>query len=368
MKKRPSNRKKGARHLLLFWGGSGMILRMNDVCIPMKWVGPVKITGPVVNDEVRLPLATLEAPLWPSVNRGARVSRECDGIAVSILDDRMTRSILIEALSAENAVRISKNILSRQTAIAHEITSTSRFCKLLDLHLQVVGNLIYLRIECETGDAAGHNMVTKAADAVMDFVLREYSELKYVSISGNFCCDKKVSSVNGILGRGKYVIAEIIVPREICEKTLKTTPEKIVDLHIKKNLVGTILAGAVRTANAHAANMLLAFYLATGQDAANIVEGSQCIVHSEIRENDLYFSVTLPNIIVGTVGSGKSLSFAKENLQQLGCLEKRSTGENARRLAAMIGAAVLCGELSLLAAQTNPGELMRGHLILERKK
>ena len=30
--------------------------------------------------------------------------------------------------------------------------------------------------------------------------------------------------------------------------------------------------------------------------------------------------------------------------------------------------AVLCGELSLLAAQTNPGELIKSHVKLERKK
>ncbi len=112
--------------------------------------------------------------------------------------------------------------------------------------------------------------------------------------------------------------------------------------------------------------MLLAFYLATGQDAANIVEGSQGIVHAEVRGEDLYFSVTLPNIIVGTVGNGKQLDFVQNNLAMLGCMEARAPGANARRLAIIAAATVLCGELSLLAAQTNPGELMRSHIQLER--
>ena len=120
------------------------------------------------------------------------------------------------------------------------------------------------------------------------------------------------------------------------------------------------------SANAHFANMLLGFYLATGQDAANIVEGSQGIVHAEVRGSALYFSVTLPNLIVGVVGNGKQLAFAKHNLSLLGCLEKRPPGENSRRLAQLIAATVLCGELSLLAAQTNRGELMESHLRLER--
>ena len=108
--------------------------------------------------------------------------------------------------------------------------------------------------------------------------------------------------------------------------------------------------------------------MATGQDAANIIEGSQGMVHTEVRHDHLYFSVTLPNVIVGSVGNGKSLDFVRENLMLLGCLEKRDPGLNARRLAIIAASAVLCGELSLLAAQTNRGELMRSHLKLERNK
>ncbi len=198
--------------------------------------------------------------------------------------------------------------------------------------------------------------------------MQQNASLRYVSISGNYCSDKKVSAVNGILGRGKYVVAEVSIPSSLCKRHLRTTPEKIVQLNIKKNLLGNILAGGLRTANAHFANILLAFYLATGQDAANIIEASQGIVHAEQRNQNLYFSVTLPNLIMGTVGNGKHFDFVQKNLQQLGCIETRELGYNARRLALIAAAAVLCGELSLLAAQTNPGELMRSHLQLERKK
>ncbi|MCJ8298778.1 MAG: hypothetical protein MJK13_07580, partial [Pseudomonadales bacterium] len=183
----------------------------------------------------------------------------------------------------------------------------------------------------------------------------------------NYCSDKKATAVNGILGRGKNVVSEIIISRELCRRRLKTTPEKVVDLNIKKNLIGTMIAGGLRSANAHYANMLLAFYLATGQDAANIIEGSQGVVHAEVRGDDLYFSCTIPNLIVGSVGNGKGLEFVEDNLRKLGCKEERPAGDNARRLAAICAATVLCGELSLLAAQTNPGELMQAHIELERK-
>ncbi|MBU0678832.1 MAG: hydroxymethylglutaryl-CoA reductase [Verrucomicrobia bacterium] len=336
--------------------------------IPMKAVGPVRITGPVVDDEVMIPLATFESPLWPSTDRGAKVSCQCGGITAVVIDDRMTRSILVEARGVSDAAAFMGELNARRDELAAEMQSTSRFAELIDIHTQIVGSLVYIRFEMKTGDAAGHNMVTAAADRAMQWILAEFPNMKYVSISGNYCTDKKASAVNGILGRGKYVVAELTVPRKTCSRFLKTTPEQIVELNVKKNLLGTMLAGGVRSANAHFANMLLGFYLATGQDAANIVEGSQGFVFADMRDDALYFSVTLPNIIVGTAGSGKDLAFVEENLRMLGCLEQRAAGANARRLAVIAAAAVLCGELSLLAAQTNPGELMDAHLRLERRK
>ena len=335
--------------------------------IPMKSVGPVLMAGPEVRGEFMVPLATFESPLWPSTNRGARVSVLSGGLKATVMDDRMTRSVLLEAPDAGECRRVWMQVQDRRDEIDKVVRETSRFARLDDLHVQWVGNLLYIRIELTTGDASGHNMVTAAADRFLSWILREFPELSHISVSGNYCTDKKVSAVNGILGRGKYVIAEGLVPEKVCRRHLRAAPEKIVDLNIKKNLIGTMLAGGVRTANAHFANMLLALYLATGQDAANIVEGSQGIVHTELRGRDLYFSVTLPNIIVGTVGSGKDLPVVRGNLDQLGCLEKREPGANARRLAAIAAATVWCGELSLLASLTNPGELMDAHLRMERK-
>lgn len=335
--------------------------------IPMRLVGPVNIIGPEVVAEVPLPLATYETPLWPSTHRGAKACNQAGGIKAVILDERMTRSVVFEAPGVTEALEVISSLKQHKDVMQAIIKDTSRFARFLDMHVQMVGNLIYLRFEFNTADASGHNMVTLAAERLVEWIMVRYPELLYVSISGNFCSDKKNSAVNGILGRGKYVVAEVILPVAVCRRFLKTTPDKIVQLNIKKNLVGNIIAGGVRTANAHFANMLLGFYLATGQDAANIIEGSQGMTLASMRGEDLYFSVTLPNIIVGTVGSGKTYDFVRENLRLLGCLEEREPGQNARRLAIIAACAVLCGELSLLAAQTNPGELMRSHLQLERK-
>lgn len=336
--------------------------------IPMRWVGPMKLSGHLIEEKLSVPLATYETPLWPSVGRGARISTLCEeGIKVSVIDERMTRSILLEAEDAFAAYQAIQSLKARMDDLNEVVAKSSRFAKLIDLNSQVVGNLIYLRLEFTTGDASGHNMVTNAADHLIPWILSEYPQLQYSSISANYCSDKKATAVNGILGRGKYVVCEILIPRDIVERRLHSTPEKIVDLNIKKNLIGTMIAGGLRSANAHYANMLLAFYLATGQDAANIIEGSQGVVHAEVRNGDLYFSCTLPNVIVGSVGNGKGIDFVEENLERLGCREDCEPGANARRLAAICGATVLCGELSLIAAQTNPGELMQSHLQMERK-
>ena len=336
--------------------------------VPMRLVGPVNIVGPEVFAEVPIPLATFETPLWPSTHRGAKACNQAGGIKAVIVDERMTRSILVEAENAVAAHEAMRILEQHKEVLQAIIKETSRYARFLDMHLQLVGNLLYIRFEFNTADASGHNMSTLAAERLLDWILIRFPTLKYVSISGNFCSDKKAAAVNGILGRGKNVIAEVLLPGKVCKRFLKTTPEKIVQLNIKKNLIGNIIAGSIRSANAHFANMLLGFYLATGQDAANIIEGSQGLVHAEQRGEDLYFSVTLPNLIVGTVGNGKELDFVQENLRLLGCLEEREPGLNARRLAIIAASAVLCGELSLLAAQTNPGELMRSHVQLERHK
>ncbi|WP_024803529.1 hydroxymethylglutaryl-CoA reductase [Nocardia sp. BMG51109] len=335
--------------------------------VPLAWVGPIRLTGGTVTGEFDVPLATFETPLWHSVRRGARLSTLTErGIAATVVDDRMTRSILLEADDAATALAAVGRLRDRFDELRDVVTAGSRHAHLIDMHHRITGNLLYLRFECTTGDAAGHNMTTQAADQLTAWILARIPGLRYGSVSANYCTDKKTSAVNGILGRGKNVVTEITVGREAVEQRLHTTADRIATLNTRKNLLGTVLAGGIGTANAHYANMLLGFYLATGQDGANIVEGSQGITYAENRDGDLYFSCTLPNLVIGTIGNGKQHPHVESALSRLGCRDERPPGENSRRLAAIAAATVLCGELSLLAAQTNPGELMRAHTRLER--
>jgi hydroxymethylglutaryl-CoA reductase (NADPH) len=337
--------------------------------IDTRWIGPIHLQEMNYLDtffcdvDVFAPLSTYETTLFYSVARGAKVSRHCNNFKTTLLSDCMTRSVIFEAKDVASAFSIAKNIQSKIDFFQSEIVSKgSKYAILEKITYQIVSNLIFVRFVFHTANASGHNMTTIAADRISNFILENEPDLKYVSISGNFCVDKKVSAANSILGRGKHVIAECLIPREVCESVLRSTPEKIVDLNIKKNLIGSVINGGVASANAHYANMLLAFYLATGQDGANIVEGSQGVTYAEVRENHLYFSVNLPNIIVGTVGNGKSNSDATLNLEKMGCV-----GSNSAQKCAQIAASiVLCGELSLMAALTNKNELSNSHIAIER--
>lgn len=338
--------------------------------IPTRWVGPISFASATTLgksqtiESVEVPLATLETTLFFSVQRGIRVIKKAGGVKSTLISDTMTRSFTLQTSQASEAALIANFAKTNLTTLQEEVVSNlSRFAKLQNIDVYHVANLVYLRIAIFSDNASGHNMVTLVADGIGDYLLKKFAFATYVSVSGNMCVDKKVSVINAIKGRGKHVIAEIMIPKEVVESELKTTPEKIVDLNIKKNLLGSIMAGSVHSANAHYANMLLAIYLATGQDAANIVEGSQGITFAEVKNGDLYFSVTIPNIIVGTIGHGKNESPFLERFEKMRC----SGAHGSQTLAHLVGATVLAGELSLMAALTNPHELMRAHTSIERK-
>jgi hydroxymethylglutaryl-CoA reductase len=233
--------------------------------VPTRWVGPIRLSGNAATGEIEVPLATYESPLWPSVGRGAKVSRLIEGgITATLVDARMARSSLFVAPDAAAAHAADRVLHERRDELAATVESTSRFARLVDLHTEIVGNLLFTRFALSTGDASGHNMVTKAAEALMETILSWDLGLEYGSVSGNYCTDKKPSAVNGDLGRGRRVVADILIPHEVLEKTLRTTATRMVDLVVRKNLVGGTVAGSLRSANAHFANMLLAIYLATG--------------------------------------------------------------------------------------------------------
>ena len=229
--------------------------------------------------------------------------------------------------------------------------------------------LFFLRFKCTTGDAMGMNMISKAVKAALHLLSHYFTNMEIVSISGNYCTDKKPSAINWIEGRGKSVTCEAVVPAAVVAKTLKTTTEALVDVNINKNLIGSALAGSIGGNNAHAANITAAIFLATGQDPAQVVESSTCITLMEgVGENkeDLYISCTLPSIECATVGGDTNLPAQKSGLQILGISGSGETpGNNAKQLARVVCAGV-AAEPSLMSALAAK-HLVKAHMQYNRK-
>lgn len=333
---------------------------MGTVQIPVGLAGPLQLNGQHAQGAYYVPLATSEGALVASINRGCSITREVGGANVRIIDDKMTRAPVIRAESVIEALKIKEWIERHFIELKEAAESTTRHGRLLKIDpIIVVGRYIYPRFTFTTGDSMGMNMVTIATDKAMDILTRE-TGAHVLALSGNFCVDKKPSALNLIEGRGKTVTADIIIPREIVEIKLKTTPESIMEVNIAKNLVGSAIAGSMGF-NAQYANMIAAIFLATGQDAAHVVEGSLGITTAEVKDGDLHFSVTLPDLPLATIGGGTRLETAQECLNILGVV---GSGK-VNKFAEIVAGTVLAGELSLMGALA-AGHLARAHKDLGR--
>lgn len=328
--------------------------------LPMGVAGPLKVNGQHCNREVMVPLATSEGALVASINRGASTITASGGANARVISDVMTRAPAIKVDNASDALKIKEWFETNFDKLKEIAESTTSHGKLLKIDpIIIVGNYVYPRFVYSTGDSMGMNMVTIATEKILDEMTKETSAI-HIALSGNLCVDKKPAAINIIEGRGKSVVADILIPEELVSKKLKTTAEGIVEVNTVKNLIGSAASGSMAY-NAHYANMVAAIFLATGQDAAHVVEGSLGITTAENRDGDLYFSVNLPDLPIATVGGGTSLETANEGLNILGV-----AGSNkALELAEIVASTVLAGELSLLAA-LSAGHLARAHQELGR--
>ncbi len=333
---------------------------IGTIQIPVGVAGPLKVNGEHAQGDYYVPLATSEGALVASVNRGCSVITQSGGATVRIIDDKMTRAPVIKTDSVADALNIKKWIGENFQDLKETAESTTRHGKLIKIDpVIVVGRYVYPRFVFSTGDSMGMNMVTIATDTALDLLV-EKTGAHVIALSGNVCVDKKPSALNLVEGRGKSLIAEIVVPRKIVEKKLKTTPAAIEEVNVSKNLIGSAIAGSMGF-NAQYANMIGAIFLATGQDEAHIVEGSLGITTAEDKDGDLYFSVTLPDVPIATFGGGTRLETAQECLNIMGVLGSGKVQEFAE----IVAATVLAGELSLLGALA-AGHLARAHKDLGR--
>jgi hydroxymethylglutaryl-CoA reductase (NADPH) len=350
--------------------GANCEIVVGYVPLPVGIVGPIKINS----EPCYVPMATTEGCLVASTNRGCKAITQSGGCQSVLLKDAITRAPCVRLPSAARAALIKKWCESPEGYQLIEIAfnSTTNYGRLDSLDVTVAGKNAYLRFCCMSGDAMGMNMVSKGCLKAIEVIEEHFPDLVLVAISGNFCCDKKPAAVNWIMGRGKSIVVEAVIPADIVKSVLKSNVDDMIKTSKEKCLIGSAMAGSVGGFNAHAANIVAAVFLATGQDPAQVVESANCLTLMDLHDDgeSLHVSVTMPSVEVGTVGGGTHLPAQAGGLEICGVRgaskEPLQPGDNARKLAQIVGAAVLAGELSLMAALA-ANHLVRSHMQHNRK-
>jgi hydroxymethylglutaryl-CoA reductase (NADPH) len=317
--------------------------------VPMGVAGPIPVNGGAADGTHYLPLATTEGALVASVNRGCSAIRAAGGATARVLKNAMTRAPVFRVEDVGEAAEVSSWVRTNVETLREAAESTTSHGELRDVTPYVVGDNVFCRFAYDTKDAMGMNMATIATQEAAEVVESE-TPAELVALSGNLCTDKKPAAINAVEGRGRTVAADVVLSREQVEDRFKTTPEAIAEANTRKNLIGSAKAGSLGF-NAHAANTVAAAFLACGQDIAQVVEGSNAITTVDVREDELYASVTIASLEVGTVGGGTKLPTQSEALDVLGVRGGGDpAGANADALAEVICTGALAGELSLLGA------------------
>ncbi|MEM8525733.1 MAG: hydroxymethylglutaryl-CoA reductase [Bacteroidota bacterium] len=330
--------------------------------IPIGLAGPLLVRGMYANGDFHVPLATTEGALVASYSRGMKACRLSGGITSVCLSEGVQRSPFFKFDTIMTVGLFVKWVHQHLDIFKAIVGKTSRYAQLQEMRTNIEGNSVILTFEYYTGDAAGQNMVTICTDRICKYILENF-EPKPVEwyIESNYSGDKKATTVSFSNVRGKKVTSEIVLKREVGEKVLKTTPEKIA-AYWKSSTVAVLQSGSIG-AQGHVANALTALFIACGQDVACIAESSVGVTRMEVKENgDLYVSLTLPSLIVGTVGGGTSLPTQNECLQMLDCA---GVGK-AKKFAEICCAVALAGEISIASAMS-VDHFTKAHQTLGRK-
>jgi len=334
---------------------------IGTVKIPVGLAGPLRVNGLFAQGDYYVPLATTEAALVASYSRGAQLITEAGGATAVLLNEGVSRAPAFAFDTLESACLFASWAATQIEEFRHAAETTTRHGRLLDLRLAVEGNHVFLHLDFSTGDAAGQNMATFAADAICRYIETHAPvQPQKHYIEGNFSGDKKASALSFLSVRGKKVTAEVTVAKPLVERRLRTTPEDLIR-YWQMAAVGGIMSGTIGV-QGHFANGLAALYLACGQDVACVAESAVGVTRFECAgDGSLYASVTLPNIIVGTVGGGTGLPSQNACLRLMG-LEGPG---HARALAEVCAALCLAGELSICGALC-AGDFVRAHMRLAR--
>lgn len=315
--------------------------------VPLGFAGPIHILGEHAKGEFIVPMATSEGTLVASYNRGIKVINLSGGAKVTVVGDAMQRAPVFVFEDARGSRDFSNWVKENYERIKVEAESTSSIAKLQYVDPYLSNKFTYLRFNYSTGDAAGQNMVGRATFAACSWILDHYinGAIKNFYLESNLATDKKASQINVMHSRGKRVIAEATIKRDVLVQHMRVEPKQL-QYHANISNVGAFLSGANNN-GAHSPNAITAMFIATGQDVANVSESSAGILYTELTpEGDLYISLTIPSLIVASYGGGTGLPSQKECLEVMNCYGKGKVN----KLAEIIGAVALAGEISLGSA------------------
>lgn len=336
---------------------------VGTVKVPVGLAGPLRVNGLFAQGDYYLPLATTEAALVASYHRGTQVISEVGGCSAMLLDEGIGRAPGFAFQRISECGRFVSWVLTQWEALKQEAGKTTHYGRLRDMRVAIEGNHVYLHFLFETGDAAGQNMVTIATEAICAYII-EHSPVRpqYFFIEANMSGDKKASMQSMLTVRGKKVSAEVVIPAELVHSRLHTSPQRMVDF-CRMGSMGAALSGTIG-AQGHFANGLAALYIACGQDAACVAESAIGVTRFELTDDGaLYATVTLPNLIVGTVGGGTRLPSQRACLDIIGLNGPNS----ARALAEICAGLCLAGEISIVVAIC-AGHFARAHKKLARDR
>lgn len=331
--------------------------------IPIGLAGPISINGEWAKGDFLVPLATTEGSLVASYNRGIKIVNLCGGVTTTISEDLMQRAPVFVFNNAREARDFSEWIEAHFSEIQEKAGASSRYARLVRIDSYLSNTFAFLRFNFRTGDAAGQNMVTKAAYEGCLWIIENCPhKAAHFYLESNMATDKKPSFMNSLQGRGKRVTAEITFKKEVLERELRVTARQL-DYHRAVGNIGAFLSGTNNN-GLHSVNAITALFIATGQDVATVAESSASLTHAEVLPNgDLSASLTLPALVVGTYGGGTGLPTQRECLELMDCY-----GEGkAKKLAEIIAGVVVAGEISLAAAISS-ADWVSSHEQLGRNK
>lgn len=330
--------------------------------VPIGLAGPILINGEHAQGNFYIPMATTEGTLVASYSRGMRLLSEIGGVKTTVIERYMQRAPVFHFDDARQARDFGQWVEEQLGSIRAQAQSTTSVGKLSHIEQYGVSRMRFLRFNYTTGDAAGQNMCGKATQAACQWITQNHPGKPRFTLSGAIDTDKKHSQLNTLHSRGARVVAEAVIPNNALHDLMRTDSKSLFAARQVSN-VGGILAGTSNN-GAHAANGLAAIFIATGQDAANIAESQAGIVYMDLRDNgDLYWSITLPSVIVASYGGGTGLATQRECLEIMDCYGQGK----ALKLAEICAATVLAGEISLGSAMI-AGEWVESHDKLGRNR